>query len=129
MTADPEQPREGLREPATTAGPDQPRELRIAPEGDLDLAAGRILEGEIRQRKSPSTERVVVDLRGVGFLDSTGLRVLISLRNDAKRGGHDLTLVAGPPTVQRVFQLTATRGLFNWLDGSQEAEPSSQDDA
>jgi anti-anti-sigma factor len=108
-----------------TAHPDQPGEVRIAPIGDLDLAAGRMLEGEIRQRRSPTTERVVVDLRGVGFLDSTGLRVLISLRNDAKRGGHDLALVAGPPAVQRVFRLTATRGLFNWLDDSGEADPSS----
>lgn len=106
-----------------TSRPDQPRELRIAPAGDLDLAAGRTLEGEIRLRKSTATERVVVDLRGVRFLDSTGLRVLISLRNDAKRSGHDLALVAGPPAVQRVFQLTATRGLFSWLDP--EADPPS----
>jgi anti-sigma B factor antagonist len=95
---------------------DQPRELRIAPVGDLDLAAGRKLEGEIRRRRPATTERVIVDLRGVRFLDSTGLRVLLSLRNDAKRRGHQLTLVAGPPAVQRVFQLTATRSLFNWLE-------------
>jgi anti-sigma B factor antagonist len=102
-----------------STGADQPRELRIAPIGDLDLSAGRTLEGEIHRRKPATTERVIVDLRGVGFLDSTGLRVLISLRNDAKRNGHQLTLVPGPPAVQRVFRLTATRGLFNWLDADE----------
>jgi len=94
---------------------DQARELRVAPTGDLDLEAGERLEGEIRRRMSATTNRVVVDLRGVELLDSTGLRVLIALRNRAKRNGHRLALVAGPPAVQRVFQLTATRGLFDWL--------------
>jgi anti-anti-sigma factor len=53
----------------------------------------------------------------VEFLDSMGLRVLLSLRNDAKRDGHSLVLVPGPRAVQRVFALTATRTLFDWRDG------------
>jgi len=95
---------------------DHPRDLRVTPVGDLDLTAGESLEEEIRRRRSPTTGRVVVDLRGVDLLDSTGLRVLIMLRNDARRHGQRLALVAGPPAVQRVFQLTATRGLFDWLE-------------
>ena len=40
--------------------------------------------------------------------------MLLSLRNDAKRNGHALTLVSPAPTVQRIFALTGTRGLFDW---------------
>jgi hypothetical protein len=36
------------------------------------------------------------------------------LRNDARRCGQRLTLVPGPPQVQRVFFLTGTRRLFDW---------------
>ena len=50
------------------------------------------------------------------LLDSTGLRVLLSLRNDAKRDGHSLVLIPGSPAVQRVFALTATRTLFDWRE-------------
>ncbi len=100
-------------------------ELRVAPVGDLDLVAGESLEGEIRRRMSPATKQVIVDLRSVGMLDSTGLRVLITLRNHAKRNDHRLALVPGPPPVQRVFQLTATRGLFDWIEApDQPAAPS-----
>ncbi len=90
--------------------------LRVAPVGDLDLVAGQSLEDEIRRRMSPTTEQIIVDLHSVELLDSTGLRVLITLRNHAKRNDHRLALVPGPPRVQRVFQLTATRGLFDWLE-------------
>ncbi len=95
---------------------DDHEELRFAPIGDLDLVAGESLEVEVRRRMSEQTERVVVDLRRVDLLDSTGLRVLITLRNEVRRNGRRLALVDGPPAVQRVFQLTATRGLFDWLE-------------
>ncbi|MEA2299458.1 MAG: hypothetical protein QOF77_2394 [Solirubrobacteraceae bacterium] len=86
----------------------------VAPSGDLDLVSSEVLEREVRQHQFRGAERIVVDLRGVGFLDSTGLRVLLSLRNDAKRNHHSFSLIAGRPAVQRVFALTATRGLFDW---------------
>jgi anti-anti-sigma factor len=74
------------------------------------------LEREVRQLRGSGIERVVIDLRGVEFLDSAGLRVLISLRNDAKRRRHSLSLVRPPATVRRVFTLTGTHGLFDWRE-------------
>jgi anti-anti-sigma factor len=59
---------------------------------------------------------MLLDLRGVEFLDSTGLRILLSVRNTALREGYTLTVVPGPARVQRVFDLTGTRGLFAWRD-------------
>ena len=59
---------------------------------------------------------LLLDWLAVDFMDSRGLRTLLGLRNDAKRAGRDLVLVPGPPGVQRIFALTATRGLFDWQD-------------
>jgi anti-anti-sigma factor len=56
----------------------------------------------------------VLDLTDVDFIDSTGLRVLLNIRNDAKRNDHVLTLVAPGPTARRIFEITGTRGLFEW---------------
>jgi hypothetical protein len=40
--------------------------------------------------------------------------MLLSLRNDAKRNGHALTLLSPATTARRIFAVTGTRGLFDW---------------
>jgi anti-sigma B factor antagonist len=91
-------------------------EAVLALTGELDLASADMLEREVRELSEVGLDGLVVDLRHVDFVDSTGLRTLISLRNTAKRRGCSLTLVPGPRRVQRIFDLTATRGLFDWRD-------------
>ena len=86
----------------------------VAPAGDLDTATVDALHDEVAAHQRTGAQRVVVDLSGVSFIDSRGLGVLLVLRNAAKRAGHDLVLVPGPPRIQRVFALTRTRGLFDW---------------
>ncbi len=88
-------------------------EVVVAPAGELDLASADVLEREIRGLPG-DVERVVVDLRDVEFIDSTGLRLLLSVRNGAMRERRHLLVVPGPPRVQRIFELTGTRGLFDW---------------
>lgn len=89
-------------------------EVAVIPAGELDLASAGLVEDEVRELRRVGFDRIVIDLRRLGFLDSTGLRSLLTLRNDAKRDGHRLELVPGPRQVQRVFDITATRGLFDW---------------
>ena len=92
------------------------RVVVVVLEGELDLASIDRLDREVRELRGVGFGEIVVDLRGVEFLDSAGLRLLLSLRNDAKRGGYGLELVRGPACVQRVFELTATSGLFDWRE-------------
>jgi anti-sigma B factor antagonist len=91
------------------------REIVLVLAGELDLASADVLERQVKTLRS-AFDPIVLDLRRVDFIDSTGLRVLLSLRNDAKREGQGLILVPGPGQVQRIFDLTATRGLFDWRD-------------
>jgi anti-sigma B factor antagonist len=91
-------------------------EVAVVPVGDLDLASADVLEREVRDLRRAGFDQVVVDLRRVGFVDSTGLRVLLSLRNDAKRTGQTLKVVPGCREVQRIFDVTGTRSLFDWRD-------------
>jgi len=91
-------------------------EVVVVLTGELDLASCDVLEREVRKLRMAGSHDVVVDLRQVEFMDSTGLRLLISLRNTAKREGHRLIIVPGSRQVQRIFELTATRGLFDWRD-------------
>lgn len=105
----------GSRSLSVEVVPDR-RAVVVVVEGELDLASSDRVDREVRALGDAGFEEIVVDLRGVEFLDSAGLRLLLSLRNDAKRGGYRLELVRGPACVQRVFELTATSALFDWRD-------------
>ena len=96
-------------------------EVVVALTGELDLATADMLEREVRELRHSGCDHIVVDLRQLDFMDSAGLRVLISLRNTAKCVGHRLILVPGPRQVQHIFDLTATRGLFDWRDRDKSA--------
>ena len=112
MAALPAQP----PEPFSVAVVPDRREVAVVPEGELDLATADALDDEVRELRASGFEHILVDLRRLTFLDSSGLRVLLTLRNDAVREGHTLKLVPGPRSVQRVFEITGTRGLFDWRD-------------
>lgn len=86
--------------------------VRLA--GELDVGSVEQLIARVGELRRTGADRLVIDLGAVRFLDSTGLRGLLALRNDAKRNGHELILRPGPREVQRVFALTATRTLFDW---------------
>jgi anti-sigma B factor antagonist len=76
--------------------------------GELDLDSVPTLAAEIAQVRQAGCRRVVVDLREVSFLDSSGLRLLLDCSAEARQDGHTLALIPGPPAVQRVFEVTGT---------------------
>ncbi len=105
-----------LYEPFSVAVVPNRHEVAVIPKGELDLSCVDALDREVRELRAAGFDQIVLDLRQVRFLDSTGLRLLLGFRNDAQRDGHDLTLVRGPRAVQRIFELTATHSLFDWRD-------------
>jgi anti-anti-sigma factor len=90
------------------------REVAIVVSGDLDLASAGRLEREVAQQRAAGSTRFLIDLGDVDFIDSTGLRILLALRNDAKRNAHVLTLVPPTRAARRIFTITGTRALFAW---------------
>lgn len=72
--------------------------------GELDIASSESLEHELAAaREAPL---VVVDLRGLTFIDSTGLGVLVRAHQQAKEQGRRLALVRGEGQVERLLSLT-----------------------
>lgn len=86
--------------------------VRVAPAGDLDLATADPLWDEIVRLRERGFEKLVLDLRGLTFLDSTGLRLLVKAREDALRDGLDFALIDGAPKVCRVLDITGLREHF-----------------
>jgi anti-sigma B factor antagonist len=77
-------------------------------------------------RASSLASRVVLDLAGVTFVDSSGLGALIVARNSARKGGGSLSLVSPPPVVRRLLGSTRLHDVFDIYDTLDEAIDASQ---
>jgi anti-sigma B factor antagonist len=58
--------------------------------------------------------RVVLDLRRLTFIDSTGLNLMLRYGTAARSAGLGFGLIPGPPAVQRIFEVTNTADLFDF---------------
>jgi anti-sigma B factor antagonist len=95
-------------------------EVAVDALGELDLVSADRLGEAVQDVWAPGSIPIVLELSQVDFIDSTALRMLLSLRNDAKRNQHALTLLPPAPPLRRIFQLTGTHGFFDWqIDRSQ----------
>ncbi len=77
--------------------------VRIA--GDVDLATAPRLQATLAEALG-GAHVVVVDLREVTFMDSTGLHVLMETQSHATRTGNRLVFVRGRRSVHRLFEVT-----------------------
>jgi len=78
----------------------------ISVSGELDLASSPALEEELERVAQSDAQLVVVDLRNLEFMDSTGLSVLVRAHQRAEENGRRLGLVNGSQQVQRLLTLT-----------------------
>jgi anti-sigma B factor antagonist len=85
--------------------------------GELDLATVPHVEARLAELQGAGVKRVVLDLSGLRFLDSTGLCCILEHDAAARRDGFSMALVPGPPAVQRVFELTGTEQRLPFVDG------------
>lgn len=80
--------------------------VRLALTGELDIAGAGRVEQELEriERETPAT--LVLDLRELAFMDSTGLRVILAADERAREQSRRLVIVRGSETVQRIIEMT-----------------------
>jgi anti-sigma B factor antagonist len=78
----------------------------LALSGELDLVSSAALEAELERVNASAPELVIVDLRKLEFIDSTGLSTLVKADQRAQDAGSRFAVVNGPPQVQRLLSLT-----------------------
>jgi anti-sigma B factor antagonist len=88
----------------------------IAVSGELDLAGAVALEQELARIERERDGAVVLDLRGVEFMDSSGLRLIAVSVQRAQARGRRLALVPGSEQVMRVFDITGMRERLDFVD-------------
>jgi anti-anti-sigma factor len=80
--------------------------VRLVLTGEFDIAGAARVEQELEriEREPPAT--IVLDLRELEFMDSTGLRVIVAADSRAREQARRLVIVRGSDTVQRIIEMT-----------------------
>jgi anti-anti-sigma factor len=106
-------PASGERQPVMTIAEaendDGSAELTLR--GELDLASAPQLGAALRRLAQPG-RTVRVDLAGLVFMDSTGMRSILEANRDAQRDGWTLVLGRASETVQRVFAMSGVEKML-----------------
>jgi anti-anti-sigma factor len=85
----------------------------IALSGELDLATAPMLEVELEDVRGAHTTQIVLDMRELEFIDSTGLRLILQAH---RRSPGQLVVLACPARVLRAFELCGLLELLTFVD-------------
>ncbi len=88
--------------------------------GELDLASSPALEEQFEQALAEAPSLLIIDLRELEFMDSTGLSVLIRAHQRTQEAGHRLAIVNGSRQVRRLLSLTGVADRLTIVDDPQE---------
>jgi anti-sigma B factor antagonist len=86
---------------------------RVAMAGELDMVTVPILTKELALVEQDGVGAIMLDLRDVSFVDSSGLHALLQAHQRAKSNGHRLILIGASPSTRRLFAMTETEFLLD----------------
>jgi RND superfamily putative drug exporter len=105
---------------------DEPGLIRLRLEGELDLVTAGWLAKRLAEVEATHPAVLVIDLRGLRFMDSSGLRELFSAQRRARKDGRRLVLVKGSAPIDRVLEMVRAEGVMETVtDPGQIGEPPS----
>jgi anti-sigma B factor antagonist len=93
----------------------------VAPTGRLDVAGAPALKDAISEALKNGPPRVVLDMEGISFVDSTGLGSVIAALKQIRSSQGDLRLAAPNQQVRVVLELTTLDRVFPYYSTVEEA--------
>jgi anti-anti-sigma factor len=88
----------------------------ISLSGELDLATAAEVQRELERVEATDAESIVLDLSELTFMDSTGVRLLVTAHARARADSNRLALLRGGRAVQRILQLSGVDTLLPFAD-------------
>jgi anti-sigma B factor antagonist len=92
--------------------------VHVCPVGEVDLDTADQVCDRLQQLRSAGFTCLILDLRGVSFLDSTGIRLVLEADAAARADGFEFALIEGPAEVQRAFEIVGLRAVLPFIDPS-----------
>ncbi|MEA2481221.1 MAG: anti-sigma factor antagonist [Thermoleophilaceae bacterium] len=99
---------------------DPVEELHVTLTGELDISNVERFEGELMQFERERPALIVLDLKAVRFIDSTGLSLLLNADARARRQDRHVTIVSGNGAARRIMRTVA---LDQILDVKTDLQP------
>ena len=96
------------------------RAITVTLSGELDLLSAPALERALERLPDSDAELIIVDLRALEFMDSTGLHLLVRAQQWAHASGRRFAVVKGSEQVQRLFELTGVTENLTIVDSPEE---------
>ena len=92
----------------------------VAPRGELDLYSVADVRAALAERPA-GCEVVVLDLRGLTFFDTSGIRLALETLQQLTAAGLRFALIRGEPEVQRLFVLAGLQDRLPFYDDLDDA--------
>ena len=102
------------------------RTTHISPCGELDIATAPELEQALSDATTSATAVVVLDLRELTFMDSTGLRALAQANTRADAAGVALSIIRGTRQIERVLEISGLGTLLPLIDAADAPDAPPQ---
>jgi anti-sigma B factor antagonist len=93
----------------------------VAPRGELDMTTQGDLRGALERQAARGA--VTLDLSGLSFLDTSGLRLVLETAEASRRDGFAFTVVPGNRAVQRLFDVAGVTHLVPFAGGGEGGAP------
>lgn len=97
--------------------------VRVVPGGELDMANAGALQAQLDELRAAGFAHVMLDLRQLTFMDSSGVRLIFREDRRARSAGHRFSLIAGSPEVQRVLTVCGLEERLDFGDPVAQAPP------
>lgn len=99
--------------------------FQVRLKGEFDLQAFDQVDKLLTDAQMGSGHGVLLDLRAVTFIDSSGIRALVRAHKRGAAGAGPLRLIRGPDNVHRVFELAGLDSRLEFVEGDSETDTTS----
>jgi anti-anti-sigma factor len=94
--------------------------LVVAPEGEIDISTAPALRDTLA-RAGPDVRQLVLDLRAVDFMDTSGLQIVVEQLRECDSGGRGFAIVRGTAPVQRLLDVAGLTPRLHLVDTPEDA--------
>lgn len=89
-----------------------PDGVLLAPAGDIDLARSPVMRAQIAEVMKTSPKRLVIDLAGVPYMDSSGVATLVEALQGTRKSGAKLLLCGLSARVRSILEISRLDTVF-----------------
>jgi anti-anti-sigma factor len=98
-----------------------PAEVTLRMQGDIDIAAEEAIDTAYEQARAGAATRVVLDFGAVGYINSTGIALIVRVLAEARRDRREVVAVGLSDHYREIFRITRLSDYLTIVDAPAEA--------